>query len=102
MEKEKVVEALRYCAQNEKNGCGVCRYRPFVHCKQRLFNDTIDLIEKLSNENARLKESLMGTPTPCDDCMTGWGNPYTRSCMDECERLKEYLEKQKEGQPCCP
>lgn len=96
-EKEKAVEALRYCAENEKNGCGVCRYRPFVHCKQRLFNDTIDLIEKLSRENARLREAMSCAPTPCDDCMECWGNPFTESCADECERLTDFLKEREKA-----
>ena len=36
---------------------------------------------------------MMDLTIPCDDCMEWWGNPYTRSCMDECERLKDFLKE---------
>lgn len=40
---------------------------------------------------------MMGLTIPCDDCVTGWGDPYTESCMDGCERLKDFLKEREKA-----
>lgn len=71
----------------------------------------LDVGVSIASEVKRL-ESLVQPigKNPCDGCDHGWGSIVgykngkveSKSCMEECQLLKEYLEKQKEGQPCCP
>ena len=56
MTEKEIVQALRICASHKENGCALCPKRPFVYCQERLTDETIRLIERLSAENAALRE----------------------------------------------
>ena len=58
MTEKEIVQALRICASHKENGCAFCPQQPFVHCQERLADETIRLIERLSAENAALREKV--------------------------------------------
>lgn len=105
MKPEDVVRALRVCAGRN---CGKCQERNF-RC-ETVFSSAANLIEDLLGEIKRLEALVQPVGrNPCDGCDHGWGQisykngkVESKSCMEECQLLKEYLEKQKEGQPCYP
>ena len=58
MTEKEIVKALRICASHETTGCGFCPQRKFVRCQERLAGETIRLIERLTAENAALREKV--------------------------------------------
>jgi len=58
MTEKEIVQALRICASHKENGCALCPQRPFVYCQERLTDETIRLIERLSAENAALRDEM--------------------------------------------
>lgn len=99
MTEKEIVSAMRICFTESDDGtvCKGCPAGGRQNCLGETMKEAAALIEKLSSENARMKEALMGAPTPCDDCMEVWGNPFTESCADECERLKDFLKEREKA-----
>ena len=58
-DKEKeIVQALRICATHIEKGCGLCPQMKYVRCTERLADDAITMIERLTAENAALREKV--------------------------------------------
>ena len=77
MTNEEIVQALRICATHKEKGCGLCPQRKYVRCTERLADEAITMIERLTAENAALREKV-----------PQWISVEERLPID---RLKKYL-----------
>lgn len=57
MTDKEIIRALRICATNEE-GCGLCPQRKYVRCAERLADEAITMIERLTAENADLRKEI--------------------------------------------
>lgn len=55
---KEIIQALRICATHKDKGCGLCPQRKYVRCKERLADEAITMIERLTAENAALREKV--------------------------------------------
>lgn len=62
MTNEEIVKALRICATHKEKGCGLCPQRKYVRCTERLADEAITMIERLTAENAALREKQRWIP----------------------------------------
>lgn len=58
MTDKEIIQALRICAAHEDKGCGLCPQRKYVRCAERLADEAITMIERLTAENAALREKV--------------------------------------------
>ena len=56
MTNEEIVQALRQCAQSDCSSCGMCPIFPDRECVEHLAAAAASLIERLTAENAALRE----------------------------------------------
>ena len=56
MTDKEIIQALRICATHKEKGCGLCPQRKYVRCTERLADEAITMIERLTAENAALRE----------------------------------------------
>lgn len=77
MTEKEIIRALRICATHEDKGCGLCPQRKYVRCAERLADEAITMIERLTAENAALREKV-----------PQWVSVEERLPID---RLKKYL-----------
>lgn len=56
MTNEEIVQALRQCAQSDCSSCGMCPIFPDRECVEHLATAAASLIERLTAENAALRE----------------------------------------------
>ena len=97
-DKEKeIVKALRICATHIEKGCGLCPQMKYVRCTERLADESITMIERLTAENAALREKVPLT----EDTMI---NLAAQALGVEPSRLRELAEADKDGRvvvlPC--
>lgn len=55
MTNKEIVQALRICATHKEKGCGLCPQMKYVRCTERLADEAITIIERLTAENAALR-----------------------------------------------
>lgn len=53
MTTKEIVQELRICATHKDKGCGLCPQRKYVRCTERLADEAITMIERLTAENAK-------------------------------------------------
>ena len=58
MTDKEIVQALRICATHIDKGCGLCPQMKYVRCTERLADEAITMIERLTAENAALREKV--------------------------------------------
>ena len=58
MTNEEIVKALRQCAQSDCSSCGMCPIFPDRECVEHLAVAAASLIERLTAENAALREKV--------------------------------------------
>lgn len=58
MTEKEIIRALRICATHEDKGCGLCPQRKYVRCAERLADEAITMIERLTAENTALLEKV--------------------------------------------
>ena len=56
MTEKEIIQALRICATHKDKGCGLCPQRKYVHCTERLADEAITMIERLTAENVVLPD----------------------------------------------
>lgn len=56
MTDKEIIRALRICATHKDKGCGLCPQRKYVRCTERLADEAITMIERLTTENTALRE----------------------------------------------
>lgn len=53
MTNKEIMQALRICATHKEKGCGLCPQMKYVRCTERLADEAITIIERLTAENAK-------------------------------------------------
>ena len=53
MTDKEIIQALRICATHEDKGCGLFPQRKYVRCAERMADEAITMIERLTAENAK-------------------------------------------------
>ena len=53
MTDKEIIQALRNCATHIEKGCGLCPQMKYVRCTERLADEAITMIERLTAENAK-------------------------------------------------
>jgi hypothetical protein len=56
MTDKEIIQALRICATHIEKGCGLCPQMKYVRCTERLADEAITMIERLTAENTALRE----------------------------------------------
>ena len=56
MTDKEIIQVLRICATHIEKGCGLCPQMKYVRCTERLADEAITMIERLTAENAALRE----------------------------------------------
>lgn len=56
MTDKEIIQALRICATHKDKGCGLCPQRKYVRCTERLADEAITMIERLTAENVILPD----------------------------------------------
>ena len=62
MTEKEIVQALRYCSDQDCADCPACKYIGYGDCLERLVADAAELIERLTAENAALREKQRWIP----------------------------------------
>ena len=58
MTNEEIMQSLRICATHIEKGCGLCPQMKYVRCTERLADETITMIERLSGEVEDLRRKF--------------------------------------------
>lgn len=58
MKEKEIVQALRQCAKSDCSSCGMCPIFPDRECVEHLATAAASLIERLTAENAALREKV--------------------------------------------
>ena len=53
---KEIIQALRICATHKDKGCGLCPQRKYVRCTERLADEAITMIERLTAKNVILPD----------------------------------------------
>lgn len=72
MTEKEIIRALRICATHEDKGCGLCPQRKYVRCTERLADEAITMIERLTAENAKVeaeRDALIEQIKERHDCL---------------------------------
>ena len=59
MTDKEIIQILRICATHIEKGCGLCPQMKYVRCTERLADEAITMIERLTAENAALREKQL-------------------------------------------
>lgn len=98
MTNEEIVQALRQCAQSDCSSCGMCPIFPDRECVEHLATAAASLIERLTAENAALREKVYSMSGEWCAMMSVWNS------MGSYDRLRELAEADKDGRvvvlPC--
>lgn len=70
---KEIVQALRYCSDPDFKDCSGCKCFRYGDCLERLVADAAELIERLTAENAALREKPQWQPVLA-------GNPERKGC----------------------
>ena len=62
MTDKEIIQALRQCAKSDCSSCGMCPIFPDRECVEHLATAAADLIERLTAENAALREKQRWIP----------------------------------------
>lgn len=58
MTDKEIIQVLRICATHIEKGCGLCPQMKYVRCTERLADEAITMIERLTAENADLRKEI--------------------------------------------
>ena len=58
MTEKEIVQVLRYCSDPNPAACNYCQYLKEEHCILKMAGAALDLIERLTAENADLRKEL--------------------------------------------
>ena len=68
---EEIIQALRQCAKSDCSSCGMCPIFPDRECVEHLATADASLIERLTAENAALREKNWGCRRQMSDKLYG-------------------------------
>ena len=58
MKEKEIMQSMRICATHIEKGCGLCPQMKDVRCTERLADEAITMIERLTAENAALRKEI--------------------------------------------
>lgn len=89
MKGKETVQALRICATHIEKGCGLCPQMKYMRCTERLADEAITMIERLTDENAALKKEIRKAGcmfcARFEDCPEGF-KPVSQEDCDNCTK----------------
>ena len=98
MTEKEIVQALRYCSDQDCIDCAACKYFGYGDCLERLVANAADLIERLTAENAALREKVYSMSGEWCAMMS------VLNSLGSHDRLRELAEADKDGRvvvlPC--
>ena len=62
MTDKEIIQVLRICTTHIEKGCGLCPQMKYVRCTERLADEAITMIERLTAKNAALREKQRWIP----------------------------------------
>ena len=74
MTDKEIIQVLRICATHIEKGCGLCPQMKYVRCTERLADEAITMIERLTAENAALREKVPQWISVEDRLPEAWKN----------------------------
>lgn len=83
MTDKEIVQALRICATHIEKGCGLCPQMKYVRCTERLADEAITMIERLTAENAKAeaeRDAALADLADARSCKTCKYACDTRDC----------------------
>ena len=103
MTEKEIIRALRICATHEDKGCGLCPQRKYVRCTERLADEAITMIERLTAENAKVeaeRDALIEQIKERHDCLDCKHNDFCEFDGSDCDIIFDCMNCMKEGCPC--
>lgn len=98
MKDNEIAQALRYCGDPDYIGCTACKYFCYGDCLKRLVADAADRTERLTAENASLREKVYSMSGEWCAMMS------VLNSIGSYDRLRELAAADKDGrvvvQPC--
>lgn len=92
MTEKEIIQALRICATNEE-GCGLCPQRKYVRCAERLADEAITMIERLTAERDAALADLADARS-CKTCKYACDTRDCSSCKSKTCKCREcHLDK---------
>ena len=58
MKEKEIMQSMRICATHIEKGCGLCPQMKDVRCTERLADEAITMIERLTAENTELRKEI--------------------------------------------
>lgn len=96
MTDKEIIRALRICATHKDKGCGLCPQRKYVRCTERLADEAITMIERLTAERDALIEQIKER----HDCMDCKHNDFCEFDGADGDIIFDCMNCMKEGCPC--
>ena len=93
MTDKEIIQTLRICATHIENGCGLCPQMKYVRCTERMADEAITVIERLTAERAAALADLADARS-CKTCKYACDTRDCSSCKSKtCKCLDCHLDK---------
>jgi hypothetical protein len=83
MTDKEIIQTLRICATHKDKGCGLCPQMKYVRCTERLADEAITMIERLTAEKAKAeaeRDAALADLADARSCKTCKYACDTRDC----------------------
>lgn len=103
MTDKEIVQALRICATHIEKGCGLCPQMKYVRCTERLADEAITMIERLTAENAKAeaeRDALIEQIKERHDCLDCKHNDFCEYDGADDAIVFDCMNCVQEGCPC--
>ena len=100
MTDKEIIQVLRICATHIEKGCGLCPQMKYVRCTERLADEAITMIERLTAENAKAeaeRDAIIEQIKERHDCMDCKHNDF---CEFDSDTVFDCMNCVQEGCPC--
>lgn len=95
MTDKEIIQVMRICATHIEKGCGLCPQMKYVRCTERLADESITMIERLTAENADLRKEI-----EWKDMVIAIAQRKQAKAEDERDALLEIAKKGKDCETC--
>lgn len=87
MTDKEIIQVLRICATHIEKGCGLCPQMKYVRCTERLADEAITMIERLTAERDALLEYAK-TMQECEMCKNDTFCHLREPMEDDCQHCQ--------------
>lgn len=87
MTDKEIIQVLRICATHIEKGCGLCQQMKYVRCTERLADEAITMIERLTAERDALLEYAK-TMQECEMCKNDSFCHFREPMEDDCQHCQ--------------